>query len=65
MATRSKKKSGGLKTLTAMKPFLHIAIWKLMYDTFKISYDSVFRFTLKRVNSRKHSPGIEISFIKH
>ncbi len=40
MATRSKKKSGGLKILTGMKPFLHIAIWKLMYDTFKVSYDS-------------------------
>jgi len=40
MATRSKKKSGGLKTLTAMKPYLHIAIWKLMHDSFKISYDT-------------------------
>ncbi len=39
MTTRSKKKSGGLKILTAMKPYLHIAIWKLMHDTFKISYD--------------------------
>jgi len=40
MATRSKKKADGLKVLTAMKPYLHLVIWKLMHDAFKISYDS-------------------------
>ncbi|MBN2695589.1 hypothetical protein JXR93_13085 [bacterium] len=40
MATRSEKKSAGLKVLTAMKSYLELPIWKIMYDNFKISYDT-------------------------
>ncbi len=40
MTTRNKKKSGGFKILTAMKSYLHLPIWKLMHDSFKISYDT-------------------------